>query len=156
MTTPDPRDEAAAAVSSRQLEHAPDRTPDGPERVRRAVIYARGPSLHAVKSQIDECRREAQRRAITVVAEASDVGALGDLSSSRPGWDRVASLIRADAVDLVMSTDITRITRRWVDMAVLLSLHRSHGIDFLSVSVKPKERPVDTCEGPVNRPHQSP
>lgn len=102
----------------------------------RAVIYARtnvdglGRSL---QDQVDQCRVEAHSRGIRVVDVATDANLFGDLRTVRPGWDRVVELIEAGAVDLVLCTDISRITRRWDDMRTLMALHQAHNVDFLTL-----------------------
>lgn len=103
---------------------------------RRAVIYARtnvdGTGLR-LNDQVQQCRKEAEHRAITIVDVITDADVAGNMTTNRPGWRRVVDLIEANAVDLVLCTDISRITRRWEDMSTLMALHHAHDVDFLSL-----------------------
>lgn len=124
----------------------------------RAVIYARSNARDprwGPEWQLQQCRSEARLRGILVVEEAIDFDAPAELDADRPGWKRVVSLIEAHAVDLVLSIDLARITRRWEDMPVLMALHRQHGVDFLSVQsiVRPADSThVDRDDGPAETP----
>lgn len=112
----------------------------------RAVIYARSnadDSGRALKIQVEQCRSAARMLGVTVIEEITDRNAPGQLDADRPGWGRVISLIESHSVDLVLSIDLARITRRWADMSALMALHREHGVDFLSIQtiVRPADRP---------------
>lgn len=131
----------------------------------RAVIYAR--TYHdslgwALNDQIEQCRSAARMLGVVVIEEAHDVDAPAELDAERPGWRRVVSLIESHSVDLVLSIDLARITRRWDDMPTLMALHREHGVDFLSVqtNVRTADSPGadhvgDSPEAPAARTHAS-
>lgn len=112
----------------------------------RAVIYAR--TYHdslgsALNDQLEQCRSAARMLGVVVIEEVHDVDAPAELDAERPGWRRVVSLIQSHSVDLVLSLDLARITRRWDDMPTLMALHREHGVDFLSVQtlIRPADSP---------------
>ena len=112
----------------------------------RAVIYTRtnvGPSPLAREEQAHQlraCREEAAVRRFDVVAEVHDIGMPGTLKVHRPGWAQVVEMIRAGQVDLVVSADFARITRCWSDVAELMALARTYGVDFHTAGLSLRDR----------------
>lgn len=125
----------------------------------RAVIYTRANrSPLSAYEQTDQCRSAARMLGLVVVEEVGDVDAPASIEADRPGWRRVVSLIESRSVDLVLSFDLSTITRRWDEMPTLMALHRQHGVDFLSVRsiVRPADRSRDDERfGPTGRPQTS-
>lgn len=120
----------------------PDR-PGVPTRhspARRAAIYTRtaGPISPASRNrhaaQEEECRQEADRLGLEVVVVVSDVGAPGTLEADNEGWQQIESLIRAAAVEVVLTSGFDRLTRSWADVGALYSLSVEFGVEFRTPS----------------------
>lgn len=84
--------------------------------ITRAVIYtriSRDPEDEklGVERQEKDLRREAERRKARVVAVLSDNDISGEGKKERPDFDRLIEMIRSGDVDLVLTTDLDRVTR---------------------------------------------
>jgi hypothetical protein len=84
---------------------------------RRAVICSRtaGPTSGGSRAQHaaqeDQCRQEADRLGLEVVAVVSDVGAPGTLQAGSEGWLQVEARIRSGEVEVVLISNFNRLTR---------------------------------------------
>lgn len=94
---------------------------------RRVAIYTRtaGPESaasaanHALQEQ--RCRREAARLGLDVVAVVHDVALPAGFDADKAGWCRVEALVRGRQVEVVLSSDLARLTRSWADVGFLLA-----------------------------------
>lgn len=82
----------------------------------RAAIYARisrddENERLGVERQKEDLRREAERRHARVVAVLEDNDISGEGKVERPSFDRLVDLIQNSEVDLVLATDLDRLTR---------------------------------------------
>ncbi|RZU30465.1 recombinase family protein [Blastococcus saxobsidens] len=105
----------------------------------RAIVYARqsldrGGEGAAVERQIEDCRRLAEQRGWDVIDTIVDNDLSASTGKPRPGYERLLEAMRARAVDVVVVWAVDRLTRRLVDLEVVISLCESTGVRLATVT----------------------
>lgn len=99
----------------------------------KAVLYARVSTKEQdVETQLQDLRRYAAARGLTVVGEYVDVAVSGQ-KERRPGLDRVMALARTRAVDMVLVAAFDRFGRSLAHLVRALEEFQHLGVGFISL-----------------------
>lgn len=127
-------------------EQEPLLVPKAPH-VLRVAIYARISKIGKSNStnttiQIDECLREIKylgkdrgiKVVIVVILQEDDKSASKYSKKPRPKWDRLVELVHGNWVDMVVATEMERLTRRPNEMSTLID-HADAGGDLREINL---------------------
>lgn len=102
-----------------------------------AALYARissddGTAL-GVARQLEDCRREAERRGWAVASQYVDNDVSAFSGKARPEFDRLLADVRAGRVGAVVVWDVDRLTRTPRELEAVIDLFDAHRVDLASV-----------------------